>query len=427
MRKPDPVLRQSLAARLRSGPVTTGELARALGVTLQTVRRLLAELPADAVVAADPRGRVRHALRRPLRGVARDLPLFSVDDGGRASELPSLVPIAGEGTFLPLPASVWPIPDDSRDGWWEGLPYPICAMRPTGYLGRLLARAEHMALGVADDPDAWSDDDVLWVLSRRGVDTPGNLIVGAEAYDLWLRRKLANPQPLPRADQPEAYAQLAARAVASAGGGSRAAGEFPKFAALRDLSDAATPHVLVKFSGASGTAAERRWADLLVCEHLALEHVVALGGVAAVRSRVLEHGGRVFLETERFDRVGLHGRRPVCSLDIVEAAFIGSHESAWPAVTGRLQRSGLVDAVSAAAIERLWWFGRLVADADMHLGNLTLHAEGVLSLAPAYDMLPMAYAPLAGGEVPPRTFDPDLPQPSQRAVWQIACSAAVSF
>lgn len=129
----------------------------------------------------------------------------------------------------------------------EGVPYPVYAMRPAGYLGRRLARAEHANLGVADDPDQWTDDDILWVLSRRGTDVPGNLILGAAAYDLWARQALADPQPLAARDLGEAYARLADEAVATNGGGSNAAGEFPKFAALRDLAGAATPHVLVGF------------------------------------------------------------------------------------------------------------------------------------------------------------------------------------
>ena len=50
-----------------------------------------------------------------------------------------------------------------------------------------------------------------------------------------------------------------------------------------------------------------------------------------------------------------------------------------------------------------------------------------LQLAPAYDMLPMMYAPLPGGEVPPRTFQPDWPLPPQRKAWQTACAAALAF
>lgn len=261
----------------------------------------------------------------------------------------------------------------------------------------------------------------------RGADAPGNLIVGNAAYDLWLRRKLADPEPLEASKQPDAYAQYAADALASVGSGSTAAGEFPKFTAMRWLDGALTPHVLVKFSGASGTTAERRWADLLICEHWALEHARQLSGVQAVRSRLLDHGQRIFLETERFDRAGPHGRLAVCSLDVIDPAFVGSRDGGWPAIASRLRAMNLLDAASEAAIERLWWFGRLIANTDMHPGNLTFHAEGRFRLAPAYDMLPMAYAPLRGGEVPAHRFDPPLPQPGQRAPWLETCAIAIAF
>ncbi len=88
---------------------------------------------------------------------------------------------------------------------------------------------------------------------------------------------------------------------------------------------------------------------------------------------------------------------------------------------------GLIDAASVTAVERLWWFGRLIANTDMHLGNLSFHAEHSLRMAPTYDMLPMAYAPLAGGEVPPRDFVPALPLPPQRESWLTACGVAISF
>jgi hypothetical protein len=42
-------------------------------------------------------------------------------------------------------------------------------------------------------------------------------------------------------------------------------------------------------------------------------------------------------------------------------------------------------------------------------------------------MLPMLYAPMRGGEVPARKFEPPLPLPPQRSVWAAACAAALSF
>lgn len=244
----------------------------------------------------------------------------------------------------------------------------------------------------------------------------------------FLESKVREVPPLAASTLPAAYAQLAVRAVAQGGGGSSIAGEFPKFAAVRALAGASTPPVLVKFSGAGGSAAERRWGDLLVCEHLALEHARGIAGVDAARSRILAHGGRTFIEVERFDRVGDHGRTSLCGLDAMVPTFLGSRATDWPALIAQLQGLGLVGATDVAAIERLWWFGRLIANTDMHLGNLSFHTtRRTFRLAPAYDMLPMAYAPLAGGEVPPRDFVPMLPLPAQRAAWLAACGVAITF
>jgi HipA-like C-terminal domain len=428
MRTANPQIRERLLQLLRTAPRrSTTDLARQLGLTPQSVRRLLAELPEHSVLSAGQTRRARYALRRSLRGLDTDLPLYAIDSTGQAQSVASLGLVQPEGTLLPLTGTAWPVPTESRDGWWDGLPYPIYAIRPQGYLGRQFARAESRNLGVADEPDSWSDDDILWVLSRRGADVSGNLLLGNDAYELWLQNKLQEPTPLPARNLPERYALYAQQAVALGGGGSSAAGEFPKFTALREPEGAVTPHVLVKFSGAGGSAAEQRWADLLVCEHLALEHAAMLPDVSAARSRILTHAGRTFMEAERFDRIGVHGRLSLCGLDALHYAFIGGRSTDWPELSQRLHDLTLLESIEVAAIEHLWWFGKLIANSDMHLGNLAFHVDRTLRLAPAYDMLPMAYAPLAGGEVPPREFTPPLPLPPQRATWLAACTIAIAF
>jgi hypothetical protein len=88
----------------------------------------------------------------------------------------------------------------------------------------------------------------------------------------------------------------------------------------------------------------------------------------------------------------------------------------------------LVAGKDAARIHRLWWYGRLIANTDMHLGNLSFQpAAGRLRLAPAYDMLPMRYAPLAGGELPTPAWTPPLPLPRERETWLTARQAALTF
>ena len=68
----------------------------------------------------------------------------------------------------------------------------------------------------------------------------------------------------------------------------------------------------------------------------------------------------------------------------------------------------------------------------MHDGNLsfrpgTLGGRAAFRLAPAYDMLPMLYAPARGVELPPREFRPRLPLPAERELWDPASRAAVGF
>jgi hypothetical protein len=428
MRTPNAIIRERLLQALRAAPRRSStELARELGITAQSIRRLLGELPERSVLSAGQTRRARYALRRPLRSTMEDLPLYAIDAAGQAQQLASLALVQPEGTLLPLAGTSWPVPPESRDGWWDGLPYPIHAVRPQGYLGRQLARAQHRNLGVSEEPDDWSDDDILWVLSRCGADVTGNLILGNEACETWLRDKLQDVPAIPAATLGAAYARMAQEAVSLGGGGTSVAGEFPKFAALRELDGAATPHVLVKFSGAGNSDAAQRWADLLVCEHRALQCVTGLPGLVGARSRILLHSGRVFIEVERFDRVGRHGRVALCGLDAIAPAFLGASTTVWPELARRLEQQELIDAAGVAAIDLLWWFGRLIANTDMHPGNLSFHVQDTLRLAPTYDMLPMAYAPLAGGEVPPRSFSPPLPLPSQRAVWLAACGVAVDF
>lgn len=410
----------------RQAAVSATDLARSVGVSVPTLHRLLQELQGRVVVTGKAR-RTRYALRRPLRGDSSELPLYEVDEAGRAELAATVATIHPAGTWTNLADAGWPVPEESRDGWWGGLPYPLYDMRPQGYMGRQLARAEHRQLGVSADPQAWSDDDILYVLSRSGPDVSGNLILGDPAYECWLQAKTAPPRALEGASVGPAYARLAEEAIAAGVPGSSAAGEFPKFAALRELPGCQTPHVLVKFSGADGSAAVQRWADLLVCEHLALESAATMPDIAAARSRVLRHGGRTFLELERFDRHGLFGRSRLNTLETINAALLGDGSRDWTRLAGRLVQLGLLAPDDAQRIQHLWWFGRLIANTDMHLGNLSFRPRGTLALAPTYDMLPMLYAPLPGGEVPPRPFEAPLPLPPQRAAWTLAQQAALLF
>jgi hypothetical protein len=116
--------------------------------------------------------------------------------------------------------------------------------------------------------------------------------------------------------------------------------------------------------------------------------------------------GRLFLESQRFDRAGEFGRMPMLSLQCVDAEFTGIG-SDWPKVLDALHKKKLVSWPHVYDAECLWWFGCLINNSDMHLGNLSFSIDGsVFRLLPVYDMCSMGFTPKSGGEVLPYSFVP---------------------
>lgn len=408
--------------RLR-GPLALADVASALGCSTKTVQRLIASA-GDAAVAAGQTRRRRVAWQREVRGLRQALPVYRIDAAGRPQTVGTLRPVAPSGCQFEVEAAAWPTADEARDGWYDGLPYPLYDLRPQGFLGRAWARRHGPALSLPPDPRQWDDDALLQSLSLLGDDLPGDLLLGDEALRRCLAARLQPAPHLPHAGLAAAYAELADRAMTGALPGSSAGGEFPKFTAARDLPGLATPHCVVKFSGADDSATVQRWRDLLVCEHLAAQ---ALGDDAA-RTRLLMHAGRHFLESERFDRVGTDGRRGVVSLESANAGLVGAPGDDWTRVAAALAAQGWLPVADAERVAERQLFGQLIGNTDMHGGNLGFFCTAAgLSLAPSYDQLPMRYAPLAGGEVVSPTLPPRLPLPAERDRWQRVAPRALAF
>ncbi|MBK1654975.1 hypothetical protein CKO29_09695 [Allochromatium vinosum] len=407
-------------ALTRDPPVSTRDLCRHLGgVDRATLLRWVRRLEGEVVRLGQAR-RSAYALRRAIRGRLEPLPLYRIDAAGTGHLLGRLSLIEPEGSALEWVESCpWPLDAAMRDGWFEGLPYLFYDMAPQGFLGRHFAHRYAQRLGVSERLSDWSDADLVHVLATLGYDQPGDLILGEAAFDAELEAR-AQRRPVARAD----YPALAERALAFGEPGSSAGGEYPKFTALVEC-DGRPVSVIVKFSGAEATPVVRRWSDLLIAEHLALEVVRELLELPAAISRLVEVEGRTFLEVERFDRLGDHGRAPVCTLASLNPALVGRAAEPWPVKAADLQRQGWLSQAQLERIRRLWWFGRLIANTDMHDGNLAF-VPG-LALAPVYDMLPMRYAPTRTGEAPPVTFQPPMPRPEDQDVWADAHRAACRF
>jgi hypothetical protein len=388
------------------------------------------------VVALGAARRARYALRRMVRSAGDRWPVYRVDATGRASEWARVHALHG-GVWVEWvgEAPVWAERALDREGFLDGFPFFLSDLRPQGFLGRQQARRVAETLRLPVDPRSWSDDDTLVFLQAEGDDLPGDLVMG----DAPLRRVLARALDATTTEVTDAivaegargvrYPELAARASARGAGGSSAGGEQPKFLTALRRDDRAVQAVLVKFSPPMDTLVGRRWADLLAAEAQALT-VLAEHGLATAGARVLDAGGRRFLEVARHDRVGAQGRRGVVSLEALHGAFEGGERATdWPAAAEALARGELIDAGGLDVVRRLHSFGDLIGNTDMHFGNLAFWLDDALPFrpTPAYDMLPMGWAPSTQGEVVERTFGPRAPLPGVRPAWAEAATWAAEF
>ena len=306
----------------------------------------------------------------------------------------------------------------------QGLPWWLFDIRPQGYLGRAYNLQHGNRLGLPARLDDWHDHHVLRALILQGDNLPGNLLIGAAARDLFVNAPA--PQPIALAGKAQAYAELATAAARGELPGSSAGGEQPKFTTYAQLEDGAA-HVIVKFTALTDTSVSERWRDLLLAEHTAL-HVLQDHGLAAAKSTLYTHGTQRFLEVRRFDREGELGRRALFSMAALDAEFVGSGSN-WPHVVRALAAGGIARHETVPNVETLWAFGTLIANTDMHGGNLSFMAEHgrPYQLAPAYDMTCMAFAPTAGGDLPQRELALTINRDVPAAAWHQALEMAQDF
>ncbi len=397
---------------LARGPQSSRALQQLLRLSQPTVSRALAALGDEVLRLGQGRSSF-YSLRDTWPELPR-LPLRRVDDAGRLHELGELLPLRPAG-FAVAGADGTVRPSD-------GLPWWLADLRPQGFLGRAFAQRHAAALALPADVNVWSDRHVLRALAAQGHDAVGNVLVGDTARDQFLA--LPPPEPVPRRQRGAVYAARAAQALAGDVPGSSAGGEQPKFTAFTDTA-AGPAHVIVKFSLPEANPLTARWRDLLLAEHLALQ-VLHDGGVAAARTELVEHGSQRFLQLERFDRVGAFGRRALHSLGCLDDEFTGNRSAPWPLAVRALVAQRLVEPAAVPVVDLLHGFGVLIANTDMHRGNLSLFsAPGqACALAPAYDMLPMALAPTAAGALRDALPPLQLPASVPLATWHPALALA---
>ncbi len=400
---------------LASGPMRSPQLTGRLRISQPTLSRAIVNLGRDAVRIRVGRT-FQYALRDGARGI-EDCPVYRVDEGGRISQIGTLIPVRNDG-FVMCETS-------GPTLFSEGIPWWLLDMRPQGYMGRAYAARHAQALGLPTNIREWSDSQSIRALIAHGHDATGNLLLG----DLARARFLHSPDPVavPLQARGEHYTRLARQVAGDDEPWSSAAGEQPKFAVYSE-SLLGCRHRIVKFTQPDENPVTQRWRDLLLAEHHALE-TLAQGGVAAARTEIIDYGGQRFLEVERFDRIGMRGRMGLFSLGAVDAEFTGMAKSVWPVVAKELATLGHIQPDASDGTALLYAFGTLIGNTDMHEGNLSFvsHSGRPYALAPAYDMLPMAFQPRSGGGLSNTLSPATLHATVALEVWQSAMVLAINF
>ncbi|RJT44860.1 type II toxin-antitoxin system HipA family toxin YjjJ [Rahnella woolbedingensis] len=388
---------------LRQGSLTAKEITERLHITQSTLSRRLVKIP--EIIKIGQSRSTRYILPRPLDN-QWSFPLYQINEAGNAVKAGTLYSIwPGESCAVETASGQSLI--------YDGLPWFITDMRPQGFLGRTWGRDINAALHFPDDIKKWTESQTLVALARAGDETVGNFVIGEMAYQRWFHKP--EDIPVPREDKIQIYERLAQRSLAGEETGSSAGGEQPKFSCYAEHADRQSSQVLVKFSSPAVNENTRRWGDLLRSEAHALS-VLQEAGIAAAAAEIFTGGkGEVFLEVERFDRTGARGRRRLVSLEAVSAEFGGGNGN-WFLTAQQLRRNKLITATTLDRIEQIYAFGKLIANSDMHQGNLSFIDPAIdplkqaLSISPVYDMLPMAFAPTNAGamrrEISPLKLDP---------------------
>ncbi len=405
----------SIRIQLGRGPQQVRQLVNSLGLSQPTISRAINAL-GDEIVRIGGGPSIQYALRDTGRGIG-EVPVYRVSAEGTIRQLGVLIPVRPDGFVM--------LQSDGKTLHSDSLPWWLDDMRPQGYLGRNYAARQAALLGLPSQLNEWNDSHALRALLVDGFDAVGNLLLGDRAREAFLSAPAGNP--IAPNDKADAYIQLAEHAARGEVPGSSAGGEQPKFVSYVQTPDG-PQHVIVKFTLPESNPVTERWRDLLLAEHLALDTLNA-EGISAVRTRIMDFGSQRFLEVERFDRVGELGRRGLFSMKALDAEFVGAGAAGWSAIAHALANEDCIAPDAAAGAALLQAIGVLIGNTDMHTGNISFVSEHgrPYDLAPAYDMLPMGFAPKSGGGIPTTLLEATIHADIPPEVWTRAAQVAQRY
>ncbi len=362
-------------------PLTARQLQNATGKSQPSISLALAKLGAKVCKLGAARS-TRYALTQRILGLPAQQTLTWTTPDGLMQTFGNLCFLQGGQLYVRTPKGA---------DWLTlagQLPWFLHSLRPQGFLGRQLTR---LRPDFPADPDNWRTEQVLYMAINHVGDPPGAMHLGETLGSLVREAPLALP------DRAVHYDTLARAVTETLPAASSAGGEQPKFIAETAFVDLPQhKHFLVKFSPPRGTPFGERWHDLLHLEHLAIA-VLAENDIPTASTRIVESQVRTYLESERFDRIGLGGKRHVVAASAVHDEFVKSPRRHWVATCEALVQQKMLASEHLRTVASAYLFGQYIGNTDMHFGNLSFFVDDVikpvLAPTPVYDMLPMMWRP----------------------------------
>ena len=403
-----PLTEQVAALLLSSGAMTVAQLQIATGKSQPSLSLAISKLGSRVCKLGAARS-TRYALTLPILGLPASQPITMAGSHGELIDFGKLTYLHSQQTYVRAAQGTEWLTAANK------LPWFLEPLRPQGFLGRQLAR---LAPHLPSDPDTWTAEQVMYMAVLHAGDPPGAFNLGP------VMGRLVLDSPPNAMDRAACYDTLARGIGSSLPTASSAGGEQPKF--VTEIGGTATSHqhVIVKYSPPRGTPFGERWHDLLHLEHLALT-VLRDHGIPVATTRIVESKERTYLESERFDRIGIEGKRHVVSAASVHEEFVKTPRQNWVATCAALDAQKLLSPTDLQKVACQYFFGQYIGNTDMHFGNLSFFvsdfAKPYFTVTPAYDMLPMLWRPgVHTGEL---GADPIRPQPRMASFAQEATVA----
>lgn len=398
------------------GTASSPEIQAKLGLNQPKVSRLV-KRAGNKILRIGQARSTQYALTRSVLGHYKNIPVYSIDHKGLAQHLFNLYGIGSGHCYIEHEGNTPWLNGVNGNGVFEDLPYFTDDLQPQGFLGRQAATYFAKSFGFPETLSNWNEKQIGSYLLQEGHNLPGNLILGEQSLSRFQNSDI-NTISNRQIDYPARAISILTEWLA----GSSTGGEHQKFLAhTNDLG-----HVIVKFSPSGNSVEAQRWKDLLISEYHALDCMRA-AGKAAAKTSFYHFENRIFLESQRFDRIGNKGRSAMISLASIDNEFIGSGGS-WTQVAEKLYQQSLI--TEDDFHECIWndLFGQWIGNSDRHLGNLSMQPTITgFKLLPTYDMLPMAYAPVRG-EIIERTINtPTRPMSQLDELWHSSLNIACIF